>query len=109
MERTTWGQINELFEAARRLPADEREAWVRASTTDERVQSEVLSLLEAHEDDPWFVEETGGRRTPVRVTPAGTWLGKRTPIPPGSTPAQAARAGRRRHLPDSRASAPRPS
>ena len=90
MERTTWGQINELFEAARRLPADEREAWVRAATTDERVQSEVLSLLEAHEDDPWFVEETGGRRTPVRVTPAGTWLGKRTPIPPGSTPAQAA-------------------
>jgi tetratricopeptide (TPR) repeat protein len=90
MERTTWGQINELFEAARRLPADEREAWVRAATTDERVQSEVLSLLEAHEDDPWFVEETGGRRTPVRVTPAGTWLGKRTPIPPGSTPAQVA-------------------
>ena len=56
MERTTWGQINELFEAARRMPASEREAWVRAAAADERVQSEVLSLLHAHEDDPWFVD-----------------------------------------------------
>ena len=84
MERTTWGRINELFEAARRLPAEEREAWVRAATADERVQSEVLSLLHAHEDDPWFVEEAGGTRTPARVTPPGAWPGKPTPAPRGA-------------------------
>ena len=85
MERTTWGQINELFEAARRLPADEREPWVRAATVDERVRSEVLSLLHAHEDDPWFVDEPAGSTAPARVTPAETWPGKPTPIPAGST------------------------
>ena len=90
MERTTWGQINELFEAARRLPAEEREAWVRAATADERVQSEVLSLLHAHEDEPWFVDQPWGTRTPARVTPAGAWPGKPTGSPrvtPSATPA----------------------
>jgi len=93
MERTTWGQINELFEAARRLPAEEREAWVRAATDDEHVRSEVLSLLHAHDEDPWFVDEPGGRRTPARVTPAGSWLGRLTPRPtPTATPARLDRA-----------------
>src|SRR5512137_2219462 len=87
MDRSTWDQINELFEAARRLPAEEREAWVRAATGYEHVQAEVLSLLHAHEDDPWFVDEPGGRRTPARVTPAGTWPGRPTPKPAGPTPA----------------------
>jgi tetratricopeptide (TPR) repeat protein len=94
MERTTWGKINELFEAARRIPAEEREAWVRAATADTHVQSEVLSLLHAHEDDPWFVDQPGGTRTPGRVTPAGAWPGKPTPAPrgwPAATPAPGAR------------------
>ncbi|MFO7692199.1 MAG: serine/threonine-protein kinase [Vicinamibacterales bacterium] len=94
MERTTWGEINELFEAARRLPAEEREAWVRAATADEHVQAEVLSLLHAHEDDPWFVDQPGGTRTPGRVTPAGAWPGKATPAPrgwPAATPAPGVR------------------
>jgi tetratricopeptide (TPR) repeat protein len=86
MERTTWGQINELFEAARRLPADEREAWVRAATADERVQSEVLSLLHAHEDDPWFVDEPAGARTPPRSTPGQPWQPKATPAQPDARP-----------------------
>jgi len=90
MARTTWGEINELFDAARRLPAQEREAWVRASATNERVRAEVLSLLHAHEDDPWFADEPGGSRTPGRVTPAGAWPGRPTPTPVGSTPAPAA-------------------
>ncbi len=81
MERTTWGKINELFEAARHVPAEEREAWVRAATADEHVRAEVLSLLHAHEDDPWFVDQPGGTRTPARVTPAGAWPGKPTPTP----------------------------
>lgn len=88
MERTSWGQINDLFEAARHLPVEEREAWVRAATSDEQVRSEVLSLLHAHEDDPWFVDEPGGRRTPARVTPAGTWPGRPTPHPSGQAPGQ---------------------
>ena len=89
MERTIWGTINELFEAARHVPAEEREVWVRAATADEHVREEVLSLLHAHEDDPWFVDQPGGTRTPVRVTPAGAWPGKPTPAPqvwPGATP-----------------------
>jgi tetratricopeptide (TPR) repeat protein len=92
MERTTWGRINELFEAARRLPAGEREAWVRAATADERVQSEVLSLLRAHEDDPWCVDEPGGSRTPARVTQPEEWPGQPPPALPGARPAAPARA-----------------
>ena len=95
MERTTWGRINELFETSRRLPAEEREAWVRAATADERVQSEVLSLLHAHEDEPWFVDESAGTRTPARVTPAGAWPGTPTPSPrvtPSPTPSRLRRA-----------------
>ena len=88
MERATWAQINDLFEAARRLPAEEREAWLRAASDDEQVRSEVLSLIHAHEDDPWFVDEPGGRRTPARVTPAGTWPGRPTPRPGGQAPVQ---------------------
>jgi len=91
MERTTWGHINELFEAARRLPAGEREAWVRAATADERVQSEVLSLVHAHEDDPWSVDEPGGTRTPAPATPPEGWPGTPTPTPPGARPPAPAR------------------
>jgi eukaryotic-like serine/threonine-protein kinase len=90
MQRTTWDRINELFEAARALPAEQREAWVRGATADAHIQSEVLSLLHAHQDDPWFVDEPGSRRTPSRitpgrVTPAHGWPGKPTPAP-GATP-----------------------
>jgi hypothetical protein len=108
MERTTWGQINELFEAARRLPAVEREAWVRAATVDERVRSEVLSLLEAHEDDPWAVEEPVGSRTPARVTPPGGWPGKRTAARHGALPAPPI-TGRRSATPDPASRPGRPS
>jgi tetratricopeptide (TPR) repeat protein len=90
MERTTWGRINELFETARRLPAGEREAWVRAATTDEYVQSEVLSLLHAHEDDPWSVDEAGSGKTPARVTPAEERPKQPTPAPSGGPSSPAA-------------------
>jgi non-specific serine/threonine protein kinase/serine/threonine-protein kinase len=103
MDRNNWGRINELFEAARRLPVEERGAWVRGATADERTRAEVLSLLHAHEDDPWFVEEpfrsgvtpSGLRPTPLgspptpsaaRPTPRGSW-----PTPPVSRPAPRAR------------------
>jgi serine/threonine-protein kinase len=81
MDRITWSRINELYEAARRLPAEEREAWVRAETTDERVLSEVLSLLQAPDDDPWSVGAAGGSRTPARVTPAEARQPRPTPAP----------------------------
>jgi len=81
MDRITWSRINELYEAARRLPAEDREAWVRAETSDERVLSEVLSLLRAPDDDPWLVGAAGASRTPVRVTPAGARQSRPTPAP----------------------------
>jgi non-specific serine/threonine protein kinase/serine/threonine-protein kinase len=106
MDRNNWGRINELFEAARRLPVEERGAWVRGATADERTRAEVLSLLHAHEDDPWFVEEpfrsgvtpSGLRPTPLgspptpsaaRPAPQGSWPAHSAPrpTPPSSWPA----------------------
>jgi tetratricopeptide (TPR) repeat protein len=87
MDRITWSRINELYEAARHLPAGEREAWVRAETTDERVLSEVLSLLQAPDDDPWSVGAASGSRTPPRVTPAQAGPPKPTPGPTDLPPA----------------------
>lgn len=81
MDRITWSRINELYEAARRLPAEEREAWVRGESTDERVLSEVLSLLQAPDDDPWSVGAASGSQTPPRVTPVRAWPPKPTPGP----------------------------
>jgi hypothetical protein len=104
VERTTWSRINELYEAARKLPAGEREAWVRSATADERVMAEVLSMLHVHEDDPWSVGAPGANRTPTRVTPAAaawppipapgpadlppawTFAGTRTPTHPALFP-----------------------
>jgi non-specific serine/threonine protein kinase/serine/threonine-protein kinase len=103
MERSAWGRINELFEAARRLPAAEREAWVRGATADERTRAEVLALLHAHEDDPWFVDEPsrsgvtppGFRPTPPapRPTPPAPRPAPSAPrpTPPASRPAPRAR------------------
>jgi non-specific serine/threonine protein kinase/serine/threonine-protein kinase len=103
MERSAWGRINELFEAARRLPAAEREAWVRRATADERTRAEVLSLLHAHEDDPWFVDEpsrSGATPSGLRPTPSGS---RGTPSAPRPTPPAS------RHTPASpRATPPTP-
>ena len=102
MDPNNWGHINELFEAARRLPVEGREAWVRGATADERTRAEVLSLLHAHEDDPWFVDQPSGsgvtpsglqptasgpRPTPAasRPAPRGSW-----PTPPALRPTRAA-------------------
>jgi tetratricopeptide (TPR) repeat protein len=41
-------------------------------------------MLHAHEDDPWYIDEPGGRLTPARLTPAQGWPG--TPAP-SRTPA----------------------
>jgi len=87
MDRITWSRINELYEAARRLPAEEREAWVRAETTDERVLSEVLSLLQAPDDDPWSVGAAAGSRTPPSLTPESARPARRTPAPTDLPPA----------------------
>jgi hypothetical protein len=40
MNRNNWGRINELFEAARRLPVEERQAWVRGATADEPTRAD---------------------------------------------------------------------
>jgi len=82
MEPNNWGRINEVLKAARRLPAAEREAWVRGAAADERTRAEVLYLLHAHEDDPWFVDQPSGSG----ATPSGP-----RPTPPASRPAPLAR------------------
>jgi len=103
MERSAWGRINELFEAARRLPVEEREAWVHGATADEPTRAEVLSLLHAHEDDPWSVDEpsgfsptpSGSRSTTSapRLTPPAS-----RPTPPASWPPPASEPTRRARI-----------
>lgn len=100
MDRNNWGRINELFEAARRLPVEEREAWVHGATADDPTRAEVLSLLHAHEDDPWSVDDpsesgvTPSRSLPApsgsRPTPPASW-----PPPPAPRPAPRARIAER--------------
>lgn len=52
----SWTRLSELFEAARGLPADQREAWVRSHSADARVSAEILALLQTYEEDPAFLE-----------------------------------------------------
>jgi len=97
MDRNNWGRINELFEAARQLPVEEREAWVHGATADEPTRAEVLSLLHAHEDEPWSVDDpsesgvTPSRPLPTpsgsRPTPPASWPPPASgPTPPASGP-----------------------
>ena len=89
MDKTGWTRINELFELARRLPIDERPAFVRASTTDEEIRSEVLQLLREHEDDPWAVEDYVAPPT-IEHAPAPPASGHGPAVPAPGTGAAAA-------------------
>ena len=44
-----WEQVDQILLAAINLPVHQREQFIRASTSDESLQQEVLSLL-SHED-----------------------------------------------------------
>ena len=71
----SWARVTALFEAARALPADEREAWLASTCADERIAKEVRSLLRAYEDDPGFLER------PVSADEVATAV-QDTPSPP---------------------------
>ncbi len=46
-----WEQVDQILLAAINLPVDQREQFIRSSTTDESLQHEVLSLLSQEVDD----------------------------------------------------------
>ena len=52
-----WPRVREIFEAALRLPAEERRAYVVAACgADQALASRVEDLLEAHERTNGFLE-----------------------------------------------------
>ncbi|MBL8292643.1 MAG: serine/threonine protein kinase [Bryobacterales bacterium] len=54
---TTWDRVERAFEEALRLPAAEREDWVRGScATDPKVRDEVLQLLRARQNQGEFLQ-----------------------------------------------------
>jgi predicted Ser/Thr protein kinase len=53
-----WDRVGALFDAALALPADEREAFVRASQEPEEMQQEVLSLLASHDEAGGFLDKS---------------------------------------------------
>lgn len=54
--RERWAQLQPLFHGALDQPGAEREAWLRAATSDESLRREVLALLRAHDTAGDFLE-----------------------------------------------------
>jgi eukaryotic-like serine/threonine-protein kinase len=52
-----WPRVAEAFEAARQLPAGEREAWLARACPEEVVRAEVLALLRTYDEAPDFLEQ----------------------------------------------------
>jgi eukaryotic-like serine/threonine-protein kinase len=68
-------RIRELFEAALDRPPAERPAWLaEASGGDAALAREVESLLQAHEDQPGFLESAAEA---ARVNRPVSWVGRR--------------------------------
>jgi len=84
MKPETWPRIHELLSAARQLSPGEREAWARAAPGEERLRSDVLAMLRAHEDDPWLLGQPAvPRPTPPASQPT---LPVSQPAPPAPRP-----------------------
>ncbi len=84
-----WHQIGELFDRALALPAAERAAWVRRSQEPADVQSEVLSLLEAHERAGGFLDRPAMEHGPAETSAPARESGpvptlEPNPVPEGS-------------------------
>lgn len=61
MTSEQWQRVKELFEAALERPQPDRAEFVTAACADDdEINAEVLSLLEAHERDPVFMNEPVG-------------------------------------------------
>lgn len=66
MEADRWSQIEGLFQEAREVAPDEREAFLRDRCNEPAVREEVVSLLEAKDEADGFFEEMAQ----AAVTPA---------------------------------------
>jgi eukaryotic-like serine/threonine-protein kinase len=56
-----WAQIQKIFEEALQLSPEQRQDFVeRACLDNEDLRREVMSLLEAHEESPSFLEQPVG-------------------------------------------------
>jgi non-specific serine/threonine protein kinase/serine/threonine-protein kinase len=56
MSSADWSRVTDLFDRACRLPAAEREAWVRSVCDEEATCAEVRAMLRAYDADPGFLE-----------------------------------------------------
>ena len=60
MDQTRWQRVTALFDAARALPAAERERFIRASADDDaELQHQVLELLSVHDRAGDFLDTAG--------------------------------------------------
>jgi tRNA A-37 threonylcarbamoyl transferase component Bud32 len=79
MQTERWEQVKALFAAALEQPSDERERFIAQACDDESIRSEVVSLLQAHEETDGFIErpalEQAGLASPS--APPEAWLGRR--------------------------------
>jgi hypothetical protein len=66
-----WAQIQKIFEEALQLSPEQRQDFVeRACLDNEDLRREVMSLLEAHEESPSFLEQPVGSQIPELVQQA---------------------------------------
>ena len=57
MEKQVWQRVESLFHDALELPAKQRTSFIKQKTNgDQRLQVEVLTLLECHESESDFLE-----------------------------------------------------
>ena len=57
MSPENWQRVKTLLDACLELPSPERLAYLESACDDPAIRSEVVSLLEAHEDSTTFLEE----------------------------------------------------
>ena len=79
-----WKRIKELFEAALRLPADERQDFVVESAGDDSsLIEEVTKLLESHEIDDSFLENPISEDAPTMISETNGFENRTDTVAPG--------------------------
>ena len=74
MTPVDWNPVDDVFQKALTVPADERQAFVeRACASDAALAIEVAALLDAHDASTGFLEQ-----------PLGTVPAALAPVPPGT-------------------------
>jgi len=78
MDSARWEQLSRHFDALLSLPRQERGAYLDGiCRDDEPLRAELTSLLEAHETQPGFLEQSAAAETdqPAHLLPEGASLG----------------------------------